>query len=63
MTPAETIPSVAVEVPGNASALYDEFLRRGIVGSIVDDRFTIEMRTLLEEDCPHVAAALRTPSS
>ena len=62
-TPAETIPSVAIEVPGNASALYDEFLRRAIVGRIVDDRFTIEMRTLLEEDLPHVAAALRTPSS
>ena len=62
-TPAETIPSVAVEVPGNASALYDEFLRRGIVGRIVDDRFTIEMRTLLDDDLPHVAVALRTPSS
>jgi L-seryl-tRNA(Ser) seleniumtransferase len=58
-TPAETIPSVAVQVPGNASALYDEFLRRGIVGRIVDDRFTIEMRTLLDDDLPHVTAALR----
>src|SRR5207244_1734765 len=58
-TPAETTPSVAVEVPGNASALYDEFLRRGIVGRIVDDRFTIEVRTLLDDDLPHVTAALR----
>ena len=50
---------MAVEVPGNASALYDEFLRRGIVGRIVDDRFTIEVRTLLDDDLPHVTAALR----
>jgi L-seryl-tRNA(Ser) seleniumtransferase len=57
-TPAETIPSVAIEVPGNASALYEEFLRRAIVGRIVDDRFTIEMRTLLDDDLAHVSAAL-----
>src|SRR6266568_3562304 len=58
-TPAETIPSVAIEVPGNANALYAAFLRRAIAGRIVDDRFTIEVRTLLDDDLPHVAAALR----
>lgn len=60
-TPAETIPSVAIEVQGNANALYAAFLRRGIVGRIVDDRFTIDVRTLLDDDLPQVAAALRQP--
>jgi L-seryl-tRNA(Ser) seleniumtransferase len=60
-TPAETIPSVAVEVPGDASANYARFLRNDppIVGRIVDDRFTIEVRTLLERDLPPVRTALR----
>lgn len=58
-TPAETIPSIAIEVPGNANALYDAFLQQGIVGRIADDRFTIEVRTLLDDDLPRVTAALR----
>jgi len=58
-TPAETIPSIAIEVPGNASALYDAFLCQRIAGRIIDDRFTIEVRTLLDEDLPRVTAALR----
>ncbi|HKS23710.1 MAG TPA: L-seryl-tRNA(Sec) selenium transferase [Thermoanaerobaculia bacterium] len=58
-TPAETIPSIAILVPGNANALYDAFLGQRIAGRIVDDRFTVEMRTLLEEDLPRVTAALR----
>jgi L-seryl-tRNA(Ser) seleniumtransferase len=58
-TPAETIPSIAIEVPGNANELYAAFLRQGIVGRIVDDRFTIEVRTLLDDDLPRVTAALR----
>ncbi len=57
-TPAESIPSIAVEVPGNASALHAAFLGQGIVGRIADDRFTIEVRTLLDDDLPRVAAAL-----
>ena len=58
-TPLETIPSIAIEVPGNANALYDAFLSQRIAGRIADDRFTIEVRTLLEDDLPQVAAALR----
>jgi L-seryl-tRNA(Ser) seleniumtransferase len=60
-TPAETIPSVAIEVPGDANELYARFLRNvpPIVGRIVDDRFTIEVRTLLDDDVPQVRAALR----
>ncbi len=60
-TPTETIASIAIEVPGNASALQRRFLAndRPIVGRIVDDRFTIEVRTLLDDDLPLVARAVR----
>ncbi len=58
-TPAETIPSIAVELEGNANELYARYLKNDppIAGRIVDDRFTLEMRTLLDEDVPVVAAA------
>jgi L-seryl-tRNA(Ser) seleniumtransferase len=49
-TPTETIASIALEVPGNANELYARFLRAGIVGRIVNDRFTLEVRTLLGQD-------------
>jgi len=60
-TPTETIPSIAIEVPGHAQATREHFLHRDppIVGRVVDDRFTIEVRTLLHDDLPLVAAALR----
>jgi L-seryl-tRNA(Ser) seleniumtransferase len=58
-TPTETIPSIAIHVPGKASELHRAFLEKKIVGRIVDDRFTIEVRTLLDDDLPLVAAALR----
>ena len=60
-TPSETIPSIAVEVPGDASQLASRFLRHDppIVGRILNDRFTIEVRTLGEEDGRVVAGAIR----
>jgi L-seryl-tRNA(Ser) seleniumtransferase len=60
-TPTETISSIAIEVPGDASDLASQFLQHDppIVGRIVDDRFTIEVRTLGEEDRENVRAALR----
>jgi L-seryl-tRNA(Ser) seleniumtransferase len=60
-TPTETIASIAIEVPGNASALYDRFLTNDppIAGRVQNDRFTLEVRTLLEDDLATVAAALR----
>jgi L-seryl-tRNA(Ser) seleniumtransferase len=63
-TPTETIPSIAIEVPGKASELAARFLRNDppIVGRIEKDRFTLEVRTLLDADRPVVAAALRTAS-
>ena len=59
-TPTETIPSIAIEVPGDATQLAARFLRHAppIVGRIVDDRFTIEMRTLDEDDRTVVAEAV-----
>jgi L-seryl-tRNA(Ser) seleniumtransferase len=59
-TPTETIPSIAIEVPGNASELAARFLRNDppIVGRIVDDRFTVEVRTLSEDDRENVAGAI-----
>jgi len=60
-TPTETIASIAIEVPGNASEIAARLLRHDppIVGRIVDDRFTIEVRTLSEEDRSVVAEAIR----
>ncbi|HEX2062689.1 MAG TPA: L-seryl-tRNA(Sec) selenium transferase [Thermoanaerobaculia bacterium] len=59
-TPTETIPSIAVELPGDANDLQSRFLARRIVGRIQNDRFTIDVRTLLETDLTTVAAALRS---
>jgi L-seryl-tRNA(Ser) seleniumtransferase len=61
-TPTETIASVAIEVPGNASELQPRFLRNKspIVGRIHNDTFTIDVRTLLDADLPLVAAALKS---
>jgi L-seryl-tRNA(Ser) seleniumtransferase len=63
-TPTETIASIAIEVPGKASELAGRFLRNDppIVGRIEKDRFTLEVRTLLDPDLPVVATALRTAS-
>jgi L-seryl-tRNA(Ser) seleniumtransferase len=60
-TPTETIPSIAIEVPGSADETAARFLRNDppIVGRIVNDRFTIEVRTLLERDLLLVRTALR----
>lgn len=60
-TPAETIPSIAIELDGNAAELQAKLLRNDppIVGRIRNDRFTIEVRTLLEMDLPVVGAAIR----
>jgi L-seryl-tRNA(Ser) seleniumtransferase len=64
-TPTETIASVAIDVPGDANALYTRFLRNDppIVGRIQNDRFTIDVRTVLETDLTNLAAALRAVAS
>jgi L-seryl-tRNA(Ser) seleniumtransferase len=60
-TPAETIPSVAVAVPGDAAANAARLLAADppIVGRIVNDAFTIDMRTLLENDLVAVRTAIQ----
>jgi L-seryl-tRNA(Ser) seleniumtransferase len=60
-TPTETIRSIAIEVPGDASDLAARFLCQTppIAGRIVADRFTIEVRTLGDEDRRIVAQAIR----
>src|SRR3954453_8502103 len=59
-TPTETIPSMAIEVPGDASQLALRFLQHDppIAGRIVDDRLTIEVRTLSEDDRREVTLTL-----
>src|SRR5258708_2178293 len=59
-TPTETIPSIAIEVPGNAAALHERFLRNHppIVGRIADARFLLDVRTLPAEDISAVSQAL-----
>jgi len=60
-TPTETITSLAIEVQGNAAEQQARFLANDppIVGRIVNDRFTVEVRTLLEDDLAPVGRALR----
>jgi L-seryl-tRNA(Ser) seleniumtransferase len=60
-TPAETIASIAVAVPGNPTETSARFRADDppVVGRIVDDVFTIDVRTLQETDLAAVAAALR----
>ena len=59
-TPTETIPSIAIEVPGKASELAEKFLRNDppVVGRIEKNRFTLEVRTLLDDDPSEVRQVL-----
>ena len=63
-TPTETIASIAIEVPGKPAELATRFLQNDppIIGRIEKNRFTIEVRTLLDQELSEVAAALRTAS-
>ena len=61
-TPAETIASVAIHVPGKPEEISGRLLSRSVVGRIVNDRFTLDLRTLLPSDLPAVADCLRTAS-
>jgi L-seryl-tRNA(Ser) seleniumtransferase len=60
-TPTETIASVAIELSGDANELQSRFLRNDppIVGRIQNDRFTIDVRTLLTQELSVVGEALR----
>jgi L-seryl-tRNA(Ser) seleniumtransferase len=60
-TPTETISSLAIELEGDPNALHERFLRHTppIVGRIQNDRFTIDLRTLLDRDLEPVRQAIR----
>jgi L-seryl-tRNA(Ser) seleniumtransferase len=60
-TPAETMPSIAIEVPGDANSLSTAFLGKDppVVGRIQNDSFTIDVRTVLETDLTNLGVALR----
>jgi L-seryl-tRNA(Ser) seleniumtransferase len=59
-TPTQTIPSVAVALPGNASQLHANFLalETPIVGTIDDGLFRLDLRTVLTKDVPTVRQAI-----
>ena len=59
-TPAETIPSIAVAVPGNAAQMHARFLAwdTPIVGTIESGVFRLDLRTVSTKDVPAVRQAL-----
>ena len=59
-TPTETTASIAIELAGNANELQSLFLRNDppIVGRIQNDRFTLDVRTIMDEELGPVARAI-----
>ncbi len=59
-TPTQTIPSIAAALPGNATELHAKFLamETPIVGTIEEDLFRLDLRTVLEEELPLVREAV-----
>lgn len=60
-TPAETMPSIGVELPANANAVHRTLLRftTPVVATIREDRCILDVRTILEDEDATVIAALR----
>jgi L-seryl-tRNA(Ser) seleniumtransferase len=61
-TPAETMPSIGIEIPGNPNAVHRLLLRftTPVVATIREDRCILDMRTILEDEDAIVIAALRS---
>lgn len=61
-TPTQTMASVGIEVPGNATELHRRFLHHAIpiVGRVQEDRFVLDVRTIFEGDVSEVRAALES---
>jgi len=59
--PTQSLPSFAVALSGNASALEGKLRtgRQPIVGRIHEGRYLLDVRTLWEEDYPVIVAAVR----
>ena len=64
-TPSETVPSLAIAVPGNASELQRRFLHHDppIAGRVQNDRFLLDVRTLQESDLSQVREAVTSLAS
>jgi L-seryl-tRNA(Ser) seleniumtransferase len=64
-TPQESIPSVGLHVEGSASGLHETFrsLSTPVVGRVVDDRFVIDLRTVLPEEDDELAAMIEEARS
>jgi L-seryl-tRNA(Ser) seleniumtransferase len=63
-TPTQTIPSIAIAVPGNANELHAKFLamETPIVGTIEDDVFRLDLRTVLTGELRELRASLTAAS-
>ncbi|HEX7705586.1 MAG TPA: L-seryl-tRNA(Sec) selenium transferase [Thermoanaerobaculia bacterium] len=59
-TPAESVESLAIEVPGDPQVAERKFRENDppIIGRIQNDRYTLELRTLMNDDLPAVREAL-----
>ena len=59
-TPTQTIPSIAIAIPGNANELHAKFLalETPIVGTIEDDLFRLDLRTVLTGELRELRASL-----
>jgi len=59
-TPTQTIPSIAIAVPGNATELHAKFLAREtpIVGTITEDVFRLDLRTIQPDELALVRETL-----
>jgi L-seryl-tRNA(Ser) seleniumtransferase len=61
-TPTETVPSIAIAISGNATALHAALLSRDvpIVTRIENELLLLDLRTILEGDDPLVRDALNS---
>ena len=59
-TPTQTIASIGVAMPGNASQLHAKFLalETPVVGTIEDGVFRLDLRTVLTKDVPTLRQAI-----
>jgi len=48
--PNRKFPSIALHIKGKANALERAFREKGVIGRIEDDRFLLDIRTVLEEN-------------
>jgi L-seryl-tRNA(Ser) seleniumtransferase len=61
-TPTETLPSIGIAVDGEAQRVQQQLLGASIpvIGRIIDDRFTVDLRTISPDEDSLLIAALRS---